>query len=42
MRAEDDNLAMVGKVCGLEVSALLDVEFSHSAVGKFDRFALDV
>src|SRR5439155_10296310 len=42
MRTEDDDLAMVGEVCWLEVSAFRDVEFSHSAVGKVDRLALDV
>ena len=42
VRAEDDDLPMVGKVCGLEVSALFDVEFSHAAIGKVDCFALDI
>src|SRR5258708_40307345 len=42
MGAEDDDLAMVGEVGGLEVSALCDVQPSHTAVGKLDRFALNI
>ena len=38
--AEDDDLAMVGEVGGLEVTALVDVESSHASVGEVDGFAL--
>ena len=42
VRAEDDDLTMLGEVGGLEVAALVDVEFAHAAVGEVDCLALDV
>ncbi len=42
VRAEDDDLAMIGEVGGLEVAALVDVEAAHAAVGEVDGFALNV
>ncbi len=42
MRAEDDDLAMIGEVGWLEVAALVDVKLAHAAVGEVDGFALDV
>ncbi len=42
MRAEDDDLAMLGEVGGLEVAALGDVQLAHGAVGVFDELAGDV
>jgi hypothetical protein len=39
--AEDDDLAVVGEVGGLEEAALVDVEAAHAAVGKVDGFGLD-
>ena len=40
--AEDDDLAVLGEVGGLEVAAFCDVEFAHAAVGKVDGLGLDV
>ena len=40
--AEDDDVAMIGEVGGLEVAALGDIEFAHAAVGEVDCLALDV
>ena len=34
VRAEDDDLTVLGEVGGFEVAALVDVEFSHAAVGE--------
>ena len=42
VRAEDDDLAMVGEVGGFKVAALVDVKPAHSAVGEVDCLALDV
>ena len=42
VRAEDDDLAMVGDVGGFEVAALFDVELAHAAVGQVDGLGLDV
>ncbi len=39
VRAEDDDLAVLGEVGGLEVAALVDVELAHAAVGKLDGLA---
>ncbi len=40
--AEDDDLAVVGEVGGLEVAALFDDEVAHLAVGQIDGLGLDV
>ncbi len=42
VRPEDDDLAMLGEVGGLEVAALGDVQLAHGAVGVFDELAGDV
>ena len=34
VRAEDDDLPMVGEVGGLEVAALVDVQTPHATVGE--------
>ncbi len=41
MGAEDDDLAVLREVVGLEVAAGFDVETAHAAVGKIDGLGLD-
>ena len=39
VRAEDNDLTMIGEVSGLEVAALGDIQLPHSAVGEIDGLA---
>jgi len=42
MRAEDHDLAMLGEVSGLKVTALFHIELAHAAVRQIDGLGLDV
>ena len=42
VRAEDDDLAVLGEVGWLEVASLIDVQAAHASVGEVDGLALDV